>query len=90
LHCPHSKALYWKYRFEEEEPRGLKDRPRSGRSKSIMEAQETRILKELGDGTGWSTKDVKTLIQGKTGVKYTIQNVYKLMYRWGFVKLRPG
>ncbi len=67
----------------------MKDRLRSGRPKSIMEVQETRILEELGDGTGWSTKDVRTLIQEKTGVKYTIQNICKLMYRWGFVKLRP-
>ena len=64
---------------------GLKDRPRSGRPPEVPEQVMLKIRKELSESkSGWQAKQVMDMIYQKTGVRYHVVHVYRLLHEWGF------
>jgi transposase len=52
---------------------------------SIDKDMMVKIRKELSDSnTGWDTKQVMDLIQKKTGIKYHMEHIRRLLHEWGF------
>jgi len=87
--CPHSKVLYWKYRFEEEGPNGLRDKPKSGRPPKLSSRQLERV-KRIVDGKEYTTAtEVLKLVQEQTGVRYSLMHVTRLLHSWGLSRKRP-
>ena len=89
LRCPHSKVLYWKYRFDEEGISGLKTRPRSGKPSKLTKDEKKHIKHILGERNWWKTKWVSDLVYKETGVVYSQRHVVRLLHAWGFEKIRP-
>ena len=88
--CPHSKVLYWKYRFEKYGIEGLRTRPKSGKPKKLSEKVENRIKKKLDENPhGWKTKSVMELLYKDSGVSYSERHVRRLMHKWGFERITP-
>jgi transposase len=95
--CPHSKVLFWKYRFEEEGLTGLQNKPKSGRPRFLSEKQEVVVKKIVLEPpksknvlyAGWSTKQVRKLIQEKTGILYSPLQVRKILHRWDYGLITP-
>ena len=88
--CPHSKVLYWKYRFKEEGPTGLHDRPRSGRPTKISGLEMKRI-RRLVEGKEYTTAtEVLKLIHAHSGVRYSLMHITRLLHSWGLSRKRPG
>jgi transposase len=89
LKCPHSKVLYWKYRFDKEGVSGLKTRLRSGKPSKLAKDEKKRIKQILEAENWWKTKWVSDLIYKETGVVYSQRHVVRLLHAWGFEKIRP-
>jgi len=89
LRCPHSKVLYWKYRFDKEGISGLKTRPRPGKPSKLAKDKKKHIKQILGEGKLWKNKWVSDLIYKETGVIYSQRHVVRLLHAWGFEKIRP-
>ena len=89
LRCPHSKVLYWKYRFEKEGISGLKTRSRPGKPSKLTKDEKKHIKQILGEGNWWKAKWVSDLIYKETGVVYSQRHVVRLLHTWGFEKIRP-
>ena len=88
--CPHSKVLYWKYRFEKYGIEGLRTRPRSGRPKKLSGKIENQIKKKLDENPhGWKTKSVMELLYKDFGVSYGERHIRRLMHKWGFERITP-
>jgi len=88
-HCPHSKVLYWKYRFEEEGLPGLRDKPKSGRPQKISSTEMERI-KRIVKGKEYTTAtEVLKLVHEQTGVRYSLMHVTRLLHLWGLSRQRP-
>jgi len=89
LRCPHSKVLYWKYRFEKEGIGGLQTKSRSGKPAKLS-AEKKRYVKQILEGRSWwKTTWVRDLIYKETGVRFSERHVVRLLHMWGFVQIRP-
>jgi transposase len=67
----------------------MKDKPRSGKPPTIQkETMMEKIKQELSDSsTGWDFRQVmRDIIQKRTGIKYHKVHIYRLLYKWGFVR----
>lgn len=89
LRCPHSKVLYWKYRFEREGIAGLKTKSRSGKPSELSVEEKKRVKQILEGRTWWKNTWVRDLIYKETGVKYSQRHVVRLLHQWDFEKIRP-
>lgn len=89
LNCPHSKAMYWKKRFDEGGYTALKTRPRPGKPPKVLEEDMDRIRNKLMSGDYWQTQWVLDLIYQETGVVYSERHVVRLLHAWGFERIRP-
>jgi len=89
LKCPHSKVLYWKYRFDREGISGLKTRSRPGKPSKLSKDDKKRIRQILEEDNCWKTKWVLDLICRETGITYSQRQVVRLLHAWGFEKIRP-
>jgi len=77
--CPHSKVLYWKYRFEEEGFTGLRDKPKSGRPPKVSNREIERI-KRIVEGKEYTTAtEVLKLVHEQTGVRYSLMHITRLL-----------
>ena len=89
-HCPHSKVLYWKYRFEKEGLSGLHNRPKSGRPPKVSRTEMERIKRTV-EGKGYTTAtEVLKLVHERTGIQYSLMHVTRLLHLWGLSRKRPG
>ena len=83
-------ASYWLERYREEGVKGLRDKPKSGRTPQIPLAASTRIRKRLRESRqGWTTKQVNDLIVNESGIHYHYTHVYRLLYKCGFKQKVP-
>ena len=89
LRCPQPNIVYWKRRFEKEGLEGLKDKPRSGRPPKVASWKLTRIKTLIEKKQCWTATEVTQLIHEKTGVRYSLMHVTRLLHRWGLSKQRP-
>lgn len=89
LRCPHSKVLYWTYRFNKEGVSGLKTRSRPGKPSELSKTEKCRIKQILEERNWWKTKWVSDLIYKETGVVYSQRHIVRLLHVWGFEKIRP-
>lgn len=81
----HGRTSKWMRRFNAHGLDGLKDRPRSGRPPEVPEQVMLKIRKELSESkSGWQAKQVMDMIYQKTGVRYHVVHVYRLLHEWGF------
>jgi len=88
--CPHSKILYWKYRFEEEGLTGLRNRPKSGRPPKISNGELERI-KRIIEGKEYTTAtEVLKLVHEQTKVRYSLMHITRLLHSWGLSRKRPS
>ena len=88
--CPHSKVLYWKYRFEQEGLTGLRDRPKSGRPHKVSSAEMKRI-RRIVEGKGYTTAtEVLKLVHEQTGIQYSLMHITRLLHSWGLSRKRPS
>jgi transposase len=88
--CPHSKVLYWKYRFQEEGLAGLRDKPKSGRPPKVSRRKMERI-KRIVEGKEYTTAtEVLKLIHAQAGVQYSLMHITRLLHSWGLSRKRPG
>lgn len=62
LHCPQSKAAYWKKRYEEEGLAGLRTRKQPGNPPKNPKEKMEEVRRILEEGEWWTTKTVRELI----------------------------
>lgn len=89
LHCPQPNVVYWKRRFEEEGLDGLRDRPRSGRPPKVASWKLERIKTLIEKKQCWTATEVMRLIYEKTGVRYSLMHITRLLHSWGLSRKRP-
>ena len=89
FNCPHSKVLYWKYRFNKEGISGLKNKKISGRPSKISVKQEKKIKRIISNKYGWKTMMIRERIKSETGIIYTERHTVRLMHKWGFARIIP-
>lgn len=89
LECPHSKVLYWKYRYENEGMEGLKTRKRPGRPSMVRRARLDEIREAVEDRDWWTAKTVRELICKDGGYLYSERQVQRLLHKWGLSRIRP-
>jgi|SRR3989344_3505351 len=89
FNCPHSKILYWKYRYEKEGISGLKNKKISGRPSKISRQQEKILKKTITGKYEWKTLMIRERIKEETGILYTERHTTRLMHKWGFAKIIP-
>lgn len=91
LHKSRAWAYKWYKRYQYKGLNGLKDKPRSGRPPLVNQDLMIKIRKELEDSNtvGWDFKQVRNVIQKKTGIKYHEVHIYRLLHKWGFVRKVP-
>ena len=88
--CPHSKVLYWKYRFEEKGLTSLHDRPKSGRPPKVSRTKIERI-RRIVEGKEYTTAtEVLKLVHEQTGVRYSLMHITRLLHSWGLSRKRPS
>lgn len=90
----------WVNRFHREGERSLKAR-KQGRPKgggNLLGLQAAQIVRTITDKTPeqikmpfllWTREAVQMLIEQKTGVRYSLQHVGRLLRRWGFTPQKP-
>ncbi len=87
--CPHSKVLYWKYRFQKEGLPGLRNKPKSGRPQKIS-SMEMECIKRIVKGKEYTTAtEVLKLVHEQTGVRYSLMHITRLLHSWGLSRKRP-
>ena len=80
-----SWAYKWIERFNELGINGLQDLPRTGRPPKIPYKKLITIEQQIAENpSGWSAKQVMSLIYKKSGVKYHEVHVYGLLHKWGY------
>jgi putative transposase len=91
-HRSRTWASDWLKRYRREEDiKGLKNRPKSGRHPDIPEEKVHEIKNELvSSKQGWTTKQIEDLIVRKSGgTRNNYTHIYRLMHKWGFKKMVP-
>jgi len=88
FHCPHSKVLYWKHRFEKDGIAGLRTKPRSGRSPKMTKKKAEHIKHVIRSRAGWRTAAIRELIRKEAGITYSERHIIRLMHAWGFEKIK--
>jgi len=76
-------VIYWKKRFEREGLAGLQDRPRPGRPPKVERRMMERIRKEVKAKRLNKATDVRNLIYKRTGVRYSLMHVMRILHSWG-------
>lgn len=89
MKCPHSKVLYWKYRFKQGGMEGLKTRKQTGRPPKVKKKRLEEIRRVIDRGQWWTTKMVRELICKDGGHLYSERQVQRLMHEWGLGRIRP-
>jgi transposase len=87
--CPHSRVLYWKYRFEDEGRDGLYDKPRPGRPPKVSKVKMERIRRLVEAKEYTTATEVLKLVQAKSGVRYSFMHITRLLHAWGLSRKRP-
>jgi transposase len=88
-HCPHSKVLYWMYRFEEEGLAGLRNRHKSGRPPKVSRTEMERIRRTVEEKRYTTATEVLKLVHEQTGIQYSLMHITRLLHSWGLSKQRP-
>ena len=90
LHRSRAWAYKWHKRYNDEWMEGLRDRHRSGKPSVVSTDTKDKIRQELSDSkTGWDFRQVISLIQKRTGVKYHEVHIRRLLHKWGFSPKAP-
>lgn len=91
-----SKVSFWSSRFRKTGTLG--DKPRSGRPTPLSKPKIVNIKEQLREAltkssvekkTGFSSKQVLILIEKKTGKKYTLRHVQRVLHKMGFSLITP-
>ncbi len=89
-----SKASFWINRFKKEG--SLADKPRSGCPTPLTKKNLDEIYKEIGlqiksnkNKAGTSTKEVRGIIEKKTGKTYTPRHVQRILHKMGLSLITP-
>lgn len=78
-------AYKWLYRYKKHGIAGLYDMPRTGRPSKVPEKKLIKIEKQIANNpSGWSAKQVMSLIYEESGVRYHEVHVYRLLHQWGY------
>lgn len=92
IHRSKPWGSYWLERYSKEGIKGLRNKPKSGRTPHIPLEVSTRIRKTLRESRQgwWTTKQVNDLIMNESGIlHYHYTHVYRLLYKWGFKQKVP-
>lgn len=84
--CSFNKVKYWKDRYEAEGINGLKTKPRSGRPKAIDRKHYQSLKQEVvtkSRSRGWETKQIRELIEKRSGILYSERHVMRIAHDWG-------
>ena len=92
IHRSKPWGSYWLERYSKEGIKGLRNKPKSGRTPHIPLEVSTRIRKTLRESRQgwWTTKQVNDLIMNESGIlHYHYTHVYRLLYKWCFKQKVP-
>ena len=80
-----SWAYKWLDRFKEYGIDGMYDKPRTGRPPKISKEKLVTIESLIAKNpSGWSAKQVMSLIYEKSRVRYHEVHIYRLLHKWGY------
>ena len=71
----------WCSRFAGAGVRGLRNLPRSGRPPRIPGEESERVWKEMDDNKYWTVDKAREFVYKRTGVKYGLSSIYKMLKR---------
>ncbi len=86
----------WVRRYNEEGIEGLHDRPLPGQPTKLKRADEVHFTARIDAGPTESDgvctlrgQDIRRILEGEFGAKYSLNGVYDLLHRLGYSRLRP-
>ncbi|MBI4143834.1 transposase [Candidatus Woesearchaeota archaeon] len=88
-----SKVSFWSARYRK--TKNLADLPRSGKPTKLTKNKIAEIKEELSSKAlksqkaGFSSKEVSLLIEKKTGKKYTLRHVQRVLHKIGLSLITP-
>ena len=84
MHRARSWGLKWNKRYEEGGINGLQDKPRSGRPTAVHRGMLKRVRKMARKTRVWTAEEMSDFIFEKTGHRYELSHVRKIMKKWGY------
>ena len=85
MHRARSWGIKWNARYENGGIDGLQDKPRSGRPTAVYRGMLKRVRKTARKTRVWTAEKMSDFIFKKTGHRYELSHVRKLMKKWGYV-----
>ena len=79
----------WNKRYEEGGIDGLQDKPRSGRPPAVYRGMTKRVRRMARKTRMWTAGETRDFMSEKTGHRYDLPYVRKLMKKWGHVMKVP-
>ena len=89
MHMARSWGGKWNKRYEEGVIDGLLDGPRSGRPPAVHRSIMKRVRKMARKTRTWTAEKMSDFILEKTGHRYELSQVRKIMKKWGYVMKVP-
>ena len=89
MHMARSWGGKWNRRYKEGGIDGLRDRPRSGRPPAVHRGVMKRVRKMARKTRTWTAEGMADFILEKTGHRYELSHVRKIMKKWGYVMKVP-
>lgn len=63
---------------------GLKIKPKPGRTPLLDKEKKEQIVKIIKENReGWTTEEIRELIEKVGGITYTKRHIYRLSHKWG-------
>ena len=89
MHLSRSWGGKWNRRYEEGGIDGLQDKPRSGRPPKVYRGMMKMVCRMARKTRTWTADEMRKFIFEKTGHRYDLSYVRKLMKKWGYVMKVP-
>ena len=84
MHMSRSWGSKWNKRYEEGGINKLQDKPRSGRPTAVYRGMMKRVRKMARKTRVWTAEAMSDFIFKKTGHRYDLSHVRKIMKKWGY------